>query len=95
MWIYGMYGFVKYGMVMNKKAKWLTRMLILVLSLVILTSAAEPAYAKRQRKKDTEVKSVIPKEKRPKLYLSWIAGSALAAATIALGIKSSRRSHLD
>jgi len=80
---------------MNKKAKFLTRMLALVLTLILLTSAAEPAYAQRKKKDDTEIKSVIPKEKRPKLFLAWIAGSALAAATIALGIKNSRRTHLD
>ena len=79
---------------MNKKAKFLTRMLIFVLSLVMLLSAFEPAYAQR-RKKVEPPKSVIPEEKRPKLFLAWIAGSVLAAATIALGIKNSRRSHLD
>jgi len=80
---------------MNKKAKFLTRMLILVLSLVVVLSAFEPAYAQRGKKKDTEIRSVIPKDKRPKLFLAWIAGSVLAAATIALGIKNSRRTHLD
>ena len=80
---------------MNKKAKFLTRMLILVLSLVVVLSAIEPAYAQRRKKDEPKIKSVIPKEKRPKLFLAWIAGSALAVATIALGIKNSRRTHLD
>jgi hypothetical protein len=79
---------------MNKKAKFLTRMLTLILSLVVVLSTFEPAYAQR-RKKVEPPKSVIPKEKRPKLFLAWIAGSTLAAATIALGIKNSRRTHLD
>ena len=68
-------------------------MLILALSLVILLSACEPDQ--RRRKDEPKIKSVIPKEKRPKLFLAWIAGSALAVATIALGIKNSRRTHLD
>ena len=46
-------------------------------------------------KEDTKSKSVIPEEKQPKLFLAWIAGAVLAAATVALGIKNSRRSHLD
>ncbi|GEM_PF-3288651 len=79
---------------MNKKAKFLTRLLTLVLTLLLLGAVVEPAYAQR-RKEDTKSKSVIPEEKQPKLFLAWIAGAVLAAATVALGIKNSRRSHLD
>lgn len=80
---------------MNKKAKFLTRMLIFVLSLVMLLSAFEPAYAQRRRKDEPKIKSVIPKDKRTWVGFPWLIGSALGGATIALGIKNSRRTHLD
>jgi hypothetical protein len=80
---------------MNKKTKFLTRLLTLALSVILLVSAAEPAYAQRNKKKDQEIKSVIPKDKRSWAGFPWLVGGALAAAAIALGIKSAKRTHLD
>jgi hypothetical protein len=80
---------------MNKKVKFLTRLLTLALSLVLLASAAEPAYAQRKPKKEPEIKSAIPKDKRTWGGFPWLVGGVLAAATIALGIKSAKRTHLD
>jgi len=80
---------------MNKKAKFHTRMMILVLSLVVGLSAFEPAYAQRRKKEEPKIKSAIPKDKRTWGGFPWLIGSALGGATIALGIKNSKRTHLD
>lgn len=80
---------------MNKKPKLLTHTLILALPLVVMLWSFAPAYAQKKPKEKTKTQSVIPEDKRPKLFLAWIGGSVLAAATIALGMKGSGRTHLD
>ena len=80
---------------MNKKTHNLTRLLTVLLGLVLLLSVFEPAYAQKKGGKKTETKSAIPEDKRTWIGFPWLIGSALAGATIALGIKNSKRTHLD
>lgn len=80
---------------MNRKTKILTRMLTLALSLVVALSSFEPACAQKGPKNDTSRRIAIPKDKQPKLFLAWIGGAVLAAAIVAVGMKNSRRTHLD
>ncbi|MBN1845024.1 MAG: hypothetical protein JW810_05035 [Sedimentisphaerales bacterium] len=68
---------------------------IVTLAVLAILSLSPAAYAQRGKAKTEETVSAIPKDKRTWAGLPWLIGSALGAATIAVGCKNSRRSHLD
>ena len=76
-----------------KKSLIINKISVLLVTLLLVLSAFQTASAQRPQSQTTV--SSIPKDKRIWSGFPWLIGAGLAAAAIALALKSSKRTHLD
>ena len=67
------------------------KFLIIILALLINTAILTDT-ASAQRRQQT---NAIPEDDRPSTSLPWFVGIVLSAGAVVVGLKNSKRTHLD
>jgi hypothetical protein len=80
-----------------KKMMKHTRIIILMLGALVLFALLAPALAAaaEQLGGQPQQSPNMPDDKRPFFGIPWIIGAILTLAVVAVGLKNSKRSHLD
>ena len=72
-----------------------TQILLLLLGVLVLLAVFTPAFAAAAGQLEMPVSQEIPKNQRPWGGIPWAVGIVLTLCLVVVGLKSSKKTHLD